>query len=744
VTVQNSSSQNRFIVSVRQQFSVRISRLSHFCLVAILFLSIPVQALGHPIRIGIQAPQSLFASPPARLAIEDTVGLLQKAFPDATIAINKPAVDVRLVLPDIRGSSPRTQQVQKQRPFPCLPAPDSSYIWNSTRQAGVTTIHLATSSPEGVACGLYGLLQEKLGVRFIHPRQTIIPARHFWPLPGSFTFSGVPRFTQRGFHIHTLHPIELTEQLNNPATPDAFEDVAAYLDWLARNGQNTFQFFLLRGVNRDAWIPHARRIVAYAHQRGIRCGVEISLTMLQQQAFQAITLLRPYPSYQLQIDETLAWLFQAPWDFVTLEATMGEHLPSLGELLPSVQSHFEQQVMERYNARLLYATHVIGRKVRLPLLPDSGILIHTVMCYSASEPKAPVYGNDNQRFMLEAARTEINHRETWYWPESSYWVGFDSSVPLLLLPYLDSRWEDMETMARIGVNGHLTFSSGWEWGYWLVDWSIARWSWQYADNRRVRATSPLSRLVELFPDPILAGSWREALRLQNHFLKDRELLRYMAALTTFSELPPPLNRPFQPEPAFRYTWLLHDASDKEAESVLQGPVKNLEGYAAAMETVVSRLTARINYLRKYAQQAMLLKPLADELTTGLRVTALRARHRALTLRALVAKRGTQKLFANESKESVKFLSRAEIVRREALGLVRSQEARYRYPVELLARRRPSLTAYSFGYLYPTSVLFFWEREEQQVRQGRFDPFFMNLWDIRRTSGLESLFFVNFY
>jgi len=692
--------------------------------------------------IGIQAAQSLLVSPPARLAVEDTVVLLRKTFPGAVVTINKLDVDVRLVLPDMKGSSPFSQAAQRHQTFsfPRLSAPDSSYVWKSARTAGVTVVRLTAVSPEGVACGLYGLLQEKLGVRFIHPRQTIIPAYHAWPLPASFTFSGVPRFAQRGFHIHTLHPVELAEQLNNPDAPNSFEDVAAYLDWLARNGQNVFQFYLLRGINRKEWIPHARRIVAYAHQRGIRCGVEISLAMLQQQAFQAVTLLRAYPTYRQQIDETLAWLFLAPWDFVTLEATMGEYLPSLDTLLPGVQAHFERLVMEHYNARLLYATHVIGGNVRRPLASASGILIHTVMCYSISEPKAPVYGNQNQRFMLEAARAEAKRRETWYWPESSYWVGFDSPVPLLLFPYLDSRWEDMEVMTRIGVSGHLTFSSGWEWGYWLVDWSIARWAWRYTDNSRVRITSPLSRFAELFPDPVLAAYWREALRLQNHFLKDRELLRYMAALTTFSELPFPLSRPFQPEPTFSYAWLLHNSSDIVAESVLRGPVQDLESYAAAMEIITSRLFARISYLRQYAPESILHEPLAEELATGLRASALRARHRALTLRALLAKRNAHGLFSGKNSECEYFLSLAEMVRWEALMLVRNQETRYRYPVELLAQRRFSLTAYSFGYLYPASVLFFWEREERQVRYDRFDPFFMNLWDIRRIGGFGSLFF----
>jgi hypothetical protein len=59
---------------------------------------------------------------------------------------------------------------------------------------------------------------------------------------------------------------------------------------------------------------------------------------------------------------------------------------------------------------------------------------------------------------------------------------------------------------------------------------------------------------------------------------------------------------------------------------------------------------------------------------------------------------------------------------------------------LLARRHPSLTAYSFGYLYPAGTLFFWHREEEEVRLRRFDPQAMNLWNFRRILGLESLFF----
>ena len=727
-----------------KQLSERIIRFV-VILSAILFCSVAQDSLAaSPLIISIDAPERLCSNPVAVLAIADAADLLRRSIPRAQVVHNARVCQVRITLPTVDSGRDRCVPGPSERPYLCTAVPDAAYRWQSRRRGEEILLALDTGTPEGVAAGLYGLLQEKLGFRFFHPRENIFPAMKNWPLPVSFSFAASPRFEKRGFHLHTLHPTELTEQLHDSSIPGAFEDVKAYIDWLARNGQNTFQFFLLRGVDHDTWPLHARRIVEYAHQRGIRCGIEISLSMIQQQAFQAITLLRPYPSYQRQVDNTLAWLFQAPWDYVSLDVTMGEHLPFLDKMLPDVQMHIEQQVEKRYGARLLYATHVIcsenGAKVRRPKLPNSGIMIHTVMCYSASEQKAPVYGNQNQRFMLDATIAESRRRETWYWPESSYWVGFDSSVPLLLFPYLDVRWKDMDTMAELGVSGHLTFSSGWEWGYWLVDWSIARWAWQMMDNDRVRPTEPLSRLRELNGDRIVQNLTGQALALQNLYLKEKELLRFMSALTPFSELPHPFDKPFQPEPEFGYEWLLNGATSTEAMRAVAGPVADLERYALLMGGVVDQLKARIADLKGTGKIGEAQFRLVSELECGLRVTTLRARHRALTLRALLAKRGEHSGSIEHSRVSEPLLVQARLVRQHAQGLVYEQEKIYRYPVDRIARRRPGMTAYSFGYLYPVSNLFFWEREEQQIRHERFDALYMNLWDMRRTLGLESLMF----
>jgi hypothetical protein len=250
----------------------------------------------------------------------------------------------------------------------------------------------------------------------------------------------------------------------------------------------------------------------------------------------------------------------------------------------------------------------------------------------------------------------------------------------------------------------------------------------------------LSCLNDLSSDPVLRKGWRMALELQNRYLKSLGLQRYLAALTPFSELPHPLDRPFQPEPEFRYQWLLKEAAPVQVEALLKGDLRLLEEYADRMAVVTTYLTKRLRLLEREKRVDTLTAKLVVELITGLDVTGRRARHRVLTLRALIAKREETSLTPVRHKESERLLAQAAAVRQDAIDLVKLQEERYRYPVTVIARPRTNLTAYPFGYLYPVAELFFWQREEGQVRAERFDPLFRNLWDFRRTLGLESLFF----
>ncbi|MCB9205642.1 MAG: hypothetical protein H6603_11740, partial [Flavobacteriales bacterium] len=158
--------------------------------------------------------------------------------------------------------------------------PDHSYTWTGN----YPNYELKARSVQGLIFGIYGLLDEVLGFRFIHPKTTIRPDEMEWPR--QLEYASSPRFSKHGFHLHTQHPLELTEQLHNPDFPNAWEDVKEYIDWLVRNRQNYWEWCLLRTVDIEKWQPHAKRMVDYSHQRGVMAGVDVSLHMIQQRTFQ--------------------------------------------------------------------------------------------------------------------------------------------------------------------------------------------------------------------------------------------------------------------------------------------------------------------------------------------------------------------------------------------------------------------------------------------------------------------------
>ena len=67
-------------------------------------------------------------------------------------------------------------------------------------------------------------------------------------------------------------------------------------------------------------------------------------------------------------------------------------------------------------------------------------------------------------------------RRVKYHPESAYWISADVDVPLFLPEFLYSRWLDVHNLVSEArqnglppLYGHLMFSSGHEWGYWLTE-----------------------------------------------------------------------------------------------------------------------------------------------------------------------------------------------------------------------------------------------------------------------------------
>ncbi|HWB61870.1 MAG TPA: hypothetical protein VG603_00060 [Chitinophagales bacterium] len=697
-----------------------------FC---ILLCSAVVQAQN----ISIIAPQSILDTSITALTIADVQQLLTQAC-GCEVTVNDNSAGVLLMLPVInKDSAARLNHFAAAATFPYKNYPEHNYTWVIKNEGTQTVCKLSASSWQGVSFGLYGLLQEELGFRFYHPKESVIPHWDTWPLSQPGTFSGTPLFDKKGFHIHSEHPIELTEQLMDPTAPHALADVKQYIDWLVRNGQTYFEFCLLNDVDRGLWIKHAKAFVDYGHSRGILMAADLSLHMIQQKTFQ---LYSGPGNHKKQIEKNLEWLLQADWDFFNMEFSTAEFIAGNKKKKEELRQYIIAWLLKNSNTKLMGRQHVVrpqnelGHKHKdfvwdsasLALDKQRGVLSHTVMFYDMTEPNAPVYENKNQRHQFEFLLQQMKERETWYYPESAYWITFDNSIPMFLLPYLSARLSDIDTCVKYGVPGHITFSSGWEWGYWLFDWSIARWSWQYARNGVNEERTP-DMYAQQIANPMQAGLLNQALIVQQQYLKDSTLMQWMTAMTVTDEIKiKALANEYEPRPEWSYKFLERKADD----------------------SIITQVRAHIlPMLKRFGLTSMgiaageRVSPQADSIThewrDGIEITGLRALHRYYTLSYILDRR--EAALHKQHFDGDSILVKAASIRDAAQQIVNQRELHYRYPVQLLARQHPSHTAYNYGYLYMASNLHFWQREEEQARRNNYSAFFMNVWNIARIAGI---------
>lgn len=718
--------------------------MRRYVLIPVLLL-LAVTGLANPLRISLNVPASTLAQPIVANAVADVQDLLVQAC-SCEVGLNLPNPQITLQLPalDSAGES-RPTPFSKGRNYPYFHYPNHHFSWNANPLSTIRRmLWLEAETPQGTAMGLYALLQEHLGFRFVHPRQTIVPEITSWPLPPNFRFSGQPVFDKKGFHLHTQHPLELTQPLHDPDFPGGLEMVEEYLLWLARNGQNYFEFCLLEGVDLPYWTPYASQFVQYAHDRGILCSVDLSLHMIQQRAYKLVQFPpATFKSFEKQIDAKLELLLSAGWDFVNMEFSMAEFVGGMEKMRHRLREYVVNKMQEYPGVKLMGRQHVVkpedeigggksSQEIEVQSDPERGILIHTVMCYGIEDKKAPVYELDNFQHLYEMLLAENQVRETWYYPESAYWITFDNSVPMLLLPYLSARLRDIQTMKKLKIPGHVTFSSGWEWGYWLVDWSIARWSWDYRFNGKTAPKQALGPLFSIADFNAVLMDMKDVLFLQNSGFMQKNHLRYLCPENIPDEFPAPGNKQFQPRAeAIAKVWST-DFPSYQAGIEPYRSMEEMSHYADLTDGYLNKMAAKLQFCCEDPQ----VTALADELLNALRVTNFRQRHRVATLSTLAAmsEADSAGVFVTGTVED--YLNQAYGWRRQALRLVEKQEQSYRYPVDLIARPIKSYTAYDFGYLYTVSDLFWWQREEEQIRQGKFGPFFMNPWDLFKIAGMK--------
>jgi hypothetical protein len=577
-------------------------------------------------------------------------------------------------------------------------------------QASARVLRVHAGDVLGAQYGVAALL-EQATYRFRHPFDTYIPTE--LALDPSSLPSGVqsPQVAgPRGLQLHTLHPIEGYLALWEPGAD--LDPARRIFDWIIKNRGNYVQWPALDDIMSDSrhatWKAATQQLLEAAHERGLGAGLSI-------QMFGSSNLQR---AFDLSDD-----------DDVPLETSLAERLPrvtadlpfdryslSFGEFFGSEPATFISAINTTTNALraarpgvTIHASIHVGGDLRVDYggenLPyyflvkfaDPAIVpnLHTVMYYNLFEDAGGAYEQDNFHEHRDYLLARMRQRQpAVYYPETAYWVAFDNSVPLFLPTYVRSRWLDLDGIARLAqtqggdpLHGHLIFSSGFEWGYWLNDVASLRASWSLP-------ASYGALIADAFGADLAAAAplVDQLAAIQADALIDNRLAAYLAGRDALIDGGDAAG--------------IHSQPDRITFGELRAQPWR---WSSFQSSILTPLTAHATQLESLHAQAVALG-LADsrwsrELIDALDVTAARARFVVSAYEAIVT-----------TSSSVRAAARARMATAYARGeaAVRRRHADFHDADPRLTSRFTNATVYQFGYHYQTDTLCYWRREMAEI------------------------------
>lgn len=631
----------------------------------------------------------------------------------------------------------------------------------------------------GSAYGAYALL-EHVGFSFLHP---LAPTR---PEAVDVEVSDVdetssPRWPIRGLQLHTMHPLELTNLLQGwgPEGPDdpagwadMLPDWDAFLEWSIANGQNRAHWVLLWAEPWGAFGDSSERLgrlttlVDRAHDFAFGVGIDTPLRQQQQHTFRLIRTDGTIEQDLEQIRTRVDWLMGAGFDYMSTENGSTEFTSTDDVRTVAWMDELTSHLADQYGKSAFVKIHTsTGQTVanytdpqtggplnfnHLPHYADArlGIMPHTVQHYALSDP-APTYGNASFEYVRTFLQEEVGLRPVVWHPETAYWVSFDVDVPLLLPVYAHRRLHDLrvlredEDAGRMGrgehagehMDGQLTFSSGWEWGYWLQEVITARAAWAPPENPDDDAALRLALAPVVRP----FGSAAEPIRELIVELSRAQLELLIEGRVNGVAPSDPKRRNGQ---AYLQGFEAWDDLSELAEAMpnldvtmtqpqrlglleLRSPFHAPPGYSAVVEPLLAEMEERFGAI---AMQLEALRPqipdnalsLYEDLATGAEVLALRAKQIHGLYDYVDAYWDGPESFKTER------LQAARDALDEALILVTAHEANYRVDPDRIAAWRDNPTAYEFGYLWTVRSLYYWWRDEAKAVDAPLSPCYLNI------------------
>lgn len=584
--------------------------------------------------------------------------------------------------------------------------------------AGGRRIVVVAAPREHIAAAAYALLEE-LGVRFFHPMQELVPALGGSYLPRALAARRSPMTKLRGLQVHLLHPLEYLESLQVPGEKNLAE-AKRLVDWLVKTGQNHLQWPLLASVAWEPFAAHARAIVEYAHARGVTVGCMVLL--FEKSSLQrGLTLVKDAATFEADIAGGTARILQVPWDDVDL--ALGEFLAEDPERLltwldtavanvkalsettdVAVHNHVGNypQLYSDFRGKRTFFYHVPEYAD-----PRLGQNVHTLFWFDTYRDGG-MYGHPDFRFQREYMLAMLAAgRRVRYFPESAYWIASDVDVPAFLPEYVESRWtdihrldEDLRAAALPPLDGHLLFSSGHEWGYWMTDYLTAKMLWEPAaplDRFFAHVTSAYGSCA-----PDVQASLTSFVALQRSVLFEKKLVTYVSGEDNAVALAAAANQAIRDVPVSFDALVTGDEGIRGAfETNVLAP---LAGFARDVEPLEAAMDARCR------GSDATLAPWCNELRDGMRIVRLRVLHTVGLYRSVLA-------YARGDADAARAeLDGALRISEDAKRTIEAREREYRFPVERLTGAYENATSYPYGYLRQAHTQCFFRRREEQARR----------------------------
>ena len=658
---------------------------------------------------------------------------------------------------------------------------------NRLGSSGATFLYLSGKSKLATQYAVYEVLR-RLGARFYHPEQEHLPKNDPLQLrprartPTVIARKGtdgkpsdlyLPDFAFRSYSFHGAHPMPQIEALSDASHP--FDEAERLNDWIVKNRGNLMRGSMSGTASADSKTKRVAQLESLRKLLGFPRGAGITLHNQQQGASAVVDRSSSKPARQ-QIEEYVARRLAAVPDAISFGVHFG---PTEFTVTPDKETvdwinWAGRKALElKPGIRVVVNNHITGSQA-VDNMSDLGCppgtneggkcdyydlafhtdrrffaKVHTVMFYPLEGP-APVYNQrsfSHKLCLMRKASTEGRPLE--YFPEGSWWLSFDNTIPVYLPLYIYSRHRDVELLRSIlksrgggTLDSHRMFNSGHEWGYWQQDYAVGllHWNaditigqslaemldplcppkdWKGGCDARTKALGVMLELIAHQKEYLLLKKdWRGMAGGLFTYLSGEDPADEIAAVTGFAFRPVRVSFatvarwPGKKLKEFRDT-------DMKALATMEGLHKGWLDRLKALESTVP------------GEGRSWLGELIDGIENNLlRVRQARQLYEAVLVFRETALDNEEKLKADPkavvpdpAEVGKKIWQLAAETLNQAEKVIRRREGRYRYPAKQMfggglttATAVPNGTTYPWRLYTKTHLLTYWRNRHEQVQE----------------------------